>query len=329
MQAPGHREVERIPALDGWRGIAILMVLAFHFGPFNIGKQGVGIFFVLSGYLITGNLLREQEQSGRIDLRSFYLRRFFRLMPCAWALLAVAALLGLADGPDLASCVFFYRNYLVHPHKFTTNPFWSLSIEEQFYLVWPATLLLLGRTRARTVAIVAASGFALWRFLTPHSFLEEYWRWTQFHADALLLGCFFALTPIPKLPRWGFWSLVGVLIACIYAFPLIPPFGESIVIAWLIHTTAQGGIPAAQSVLNFKPLAQIGVLSYSIYIWNFPFYGIPHSTPLGLLLALGCVGLMAVVSFYCIETPARRFGARLLSRLRRAAPVDELVRLPS
>jgi len=300
------------------------MVLAYHFGPFNIGRQGVGIFFVLSGYLITTNLLREQERSGSINLRSFYIRRFFRLMPTAWALLAVAGLLGLADAPDLTSCVFFYRNYLTHPHKFTTNPFWSLSIEEQFYLVWPATLLLLGRRRARTVAILAACGFALWRFLTPASFLEEYWRWTQFHADALLVGCFFALTPLPKLSRWAFWPLVGVLVACVYAFPVIPPFGESIVIAWLIHTTAQGAIPAAQNILNFKPIAQIGVMSYSIYVWNFPFYGIPHSTPLGLLMAMGCVGLMTFVSFYCIENPCRQFGARLVRRLQVPKPVKEL-----
>ena len=77
-------KMHRIPTLDGWRAIAITMVIAQHYGLAEIGRHGVGIFFVLSGYLITTNLIREREHNGAIDLRSFYIRRFFRLMPCAW-----------------------------------------------------------------------------------------------------------------------------------------------------------------------------------------------------------------------------------------------------
>ena len=145
--------MNRIPTLDGWRGIAVLLVLVGHFsGRVNtgelgwltlIGLHGVAIFFVLSGFLITTILQREFEATGRVDLRRFYLRRFFRLMPCAWCyLLAILGPPGLlmrtiVPGRDLLSCVFFWRNYY-HDSAFAdafTSHFWSLAIEEQFYLV--------------------------------------------------------------------------------------------------------------------------------------------------------------------------------------------------
>src|ERR1700739_802804 len=165
----------RIAALDGWRGIAILMVLVAHveatyFGRpipswLNTGEHGVCIFFVLSGYLITSNLL----QRG-LNLRRFYIRRFFRLMPVAWAYLLF---LGAAEVlvryprialPEAASCLFFYRNYYGPIGTAATLHFWSLSVEEQFYLAWPLVLLLLGRRRCLQIVPVAIIGIAAWRY---------------------------------------------------------------------------------------------------------------------------------------------------------------------
>jgi peptidoglycan/LPS O-acetylase OafA/YrhL len=303
----------RIPGLDGWRAIAIMMVLVAHFGPmgarnFDIGKQGVGIFFVLSGYLITKNLLWEQEEAGRIHLRDFYIRRFFRLMPVAWTMLAFVSAFGVTDFREVASCVLFGRNFLAHPRTLVTSHFWSLSIEEQFYLVWPGMLLVLGPRRARVAAAVGAFGFALWRFLTPVSYISAQRDcWTQFHADALLVGCFFALTTIPKMARWLFWPSLVALAVCVHAFPLIPPFAESILIGWLIHTTAQGGY----ALLDWKPLAQVGVMSYSIYVWQTPFTGVAHGTTLSLVETLAGLIAWSSISFYCIERPGRRLGLRV------------------
>ena len=152
----------RIPTLDGWRGIAILLVLFDHtmnvfrgYGAspwVQTGQHGVTLFFVLSGFLITSSLL-----NGPIDLRSFYIRRIFRLMPVAWAYLGLLLLLNLrvhvvSKSAVLAS-LFFYRNFEAATFGSATWHFWSLSLEEQFYLVWPIVLLLAGARRSRWIAV--------------------------------------------------------------------------------------------------------------------------------------------------------------------------------
>ena len=124
---------------------------------------------MLSGYLITARLLQED----RIDLRRFYLRRFFRLMPCAWLYLLSVALLGLAIrmpiiGSDAWASVFFYRNYWPTTDNSTnvfTAHFWSLSLEEQFYLAWPPVLLLAGRKWSLRIAVAGAAACAIFRYL--------------------------------------------------------------------------------------------------------------------------------------------------------------------
>ena len=145
---PALEQGQRIPSLDGWRGIAILLVLFDHiqmplFGRYarpwmQTGQHGVTIFFVLSGFLITSKLIE-----GPINLRQFYIRRFFRLMPAAWIYLATLLFLNRMTGisfttwPELHACLFFYRNMVDVPGPGLAGHFWSLSLEEQFYLVWP------------------------------------------------------------------------------------------------------------------------------------------------------------------------------------------------
>jgi peptidoglycan/LPS O-acetylase OafA/YrhL len=296
------------------------MVIVGHFAPQNnqnyeIGRQGVAIFFVLSGYLITTNLVREQESTGSIDLRAFYVRRFFRLMPCAWAMLSIMLLMRIIDFRELASCVFFYRNFLTRPRTGITGHFWSLSIEEQFYLAWPWVIALLRRQRARWVSIALACGFAMFRFFAFESIFPTNGLWTPFWADALLVGCFFALTPqVPKLPAWAFAVATVIVSACVHFFTGIPPVGEYFLIGWMIHTTAMGGIPAAQRILNWSFIARVGMMSYALYVWQTPVSGIPHSTPISMALTLFSLMVVTVGSFYLIETPSRRLGVRIASR---------------
>lgn len=172
----GHPQIlKRIPTLDGWRGIAIALVLFDHIwtailfprklGWLQTGQHGVTIFFVLSGFLITTNLI-----SGPIHLKKFYIRRFFRLMPVAWTYLAALMLLDYVAGGHLTSwgevrpCLLFYRNYAGPSHGGTmAGQFWALSIEGQFYLIWPGLLLLLGVRRCRWVAGLGAIGIAIFR----------------------------------------------------------------------------------------------------------------------------------------------------------------------
>jgi hypothetical protein len=207
------RAVKRIPTLDGWRGIAILLVLIDHArfalhleraGTTSTGQHGVAMFFVLSGFLITGGLMREKETTGSIDLRAFYSRRFFRLMPCAlgylWfcliiSLMSPARTLGIVT---TLSAVFLCRNYAATflPEFPLNGHFWSLSIEEQFYLVWPLLLILTGLRRAPWIAIAGTLAFASYRFAHWSSLarlpLGKTFG-TEFHADALLIGCTMAL----------------------------------------------------------------------------------------------------------------------------------------
>ncbi len=162
----------RIPTLDGWRAVAILMVLIAHYQEgdlhhcilgqrwLNLGQHGVSIFFVLSGYLITSNLLT----SDKIRLPQFYARRFFRLMPAAWTYLMFLLLLTAFTrmqtiGGDIWGCLLFFRNYLGETTSNTcTLHFWSLSLEEQFYLLWPPLLVLIGRRNALAAAVGGGDG---------------------------------------------------------------------------------------------------------------------------------------------------------------------------
>ncbi len=149
-----------LPTLDGWRAIAIALVLFTHvrlpggalqqISPY--GAMGVHLFFAISGFLITNRLL--EDRSG---LRAFYVRRAFRILPAAFLYLAVLFALGFVGGwiplnaGQLWASAFFYRNYYVLPadQGWYTGHYWSLSVEEHFYLLWPALLLWLGTRRAR------------------------------------------------------------------------------------------------------------------------------------------------------------------------------------
>lgn len=186
-----------IPTLDGWRALAILGVIVAHgsdaiFCPAGIhpsrlffdltrhGSLGVDIFFGISGLLICGRLLEEEEQLGKISLASFYIRRTFRILPPALTYLAtiavLAALGSIVVRPwEWLSCVFFFRNYVYAGQFFWyTAQFWSLAVEEHFYLVFPAILLLCGSRRARWVVVALALLVAAWRSFD----FRERWLWS-------------------------------------------------------------------------------------------------------------------------------------------------------
>jgi len=325
--------MNRIPTLDGWRGIAILLVLFDHtqralmgryLEPWSAtGQHGVTVFFVLSGFLITTKLLE-----GPTDLKKFYVRRFFRLLPAAWAYLAVIWLLGLLCGQnwfssrEIASCLLFYRNFIVSgPQSFFTTHYWSLSVEEQFYIAWPSLLLLAGIRKARWLAAGGAIACALyrhfnWNYYDRMGFSFE----TQVRADALLIGCLMALwfsAPANRAAavKWSAYCAapaLAVLLYCIAFFQWLPPLAESVAIAMLIAASVFHPGSFLARPLSWRPLAWLGTVSYSLYVWQqFFFAERSHSVTIGMICVMP---LFALGSYYLIERPATRLGHRLTTR---------------
>lgn len=335
MPAPARQqEMARISLLDGWRGVAILLVLFDHLQPHTLagsvykgfdylGVHGVALFFVLSGYLITGKLWGEFRQSGRLDLAAFYTRRAFRLMPCAWAYLLFLAVCRVLTTREALGCVFFFRNFITVRTSALSNHYWSLSIEEQFYLLWPLLLWMLlrrsGPRMAFGVAALAACALAIWRFWAHGQLSTEPITATfatQFHADALLLGCASAFVPrrfaSTPVVRMAIAPVLAALILCILELRRTVPMYESLLIAFLIWGTSSARFPVISRALEFRPLVQLGVISYSIYIWQQPAACILGEPLWSSAVKLAAVIFVGVLSYYGLELPIRERGKRIV-----------------
>jgi peptidoglycan/LPS O-acetylase OafA/YrhL len=326
-----RRSEQRIPVLDGIRGIAILMVLIDHtqfalLGRFlpggQLGQHGVTLFFVLSGFLITSKLLE-----GPIDLRRFFLRRLFRLMPVAWTYLAAVLLFDRLSGAmltslaEVRSCLFFYRNFFSPGSGGAACHFWSLSLEEQFYLVWPVLLLLAGIRRCRWIALAGAAACALYRWLNWSHYDNSLVNiQSQVRADALLLGCLLAmLLAYPgvrsAVARWSkLWAFPAAVVVafCIARYHFLPPLYESVCLAGLIAAALASPRSAVARPLCSRMLVYVGTISYSIYVSQEFFMAQPTPPTLAstLLLILG-IPVCALSSYYLIERPCQRLGHRL------------------
>lgn len=325
----------RIASLDGWRGIAILLVLFDHIqrslplGTYitpwtQTGSHGVTVFFVLSGFLITTGLLGNHQ-----DLPRFYTRRFFRLMPAAWTYLLTIWFIthwmrpGMVPAREFAACIFFFRDLLQPERTLLLGHFWSLSMEEQFYLVWPALLLLLRPKRAVWFAGGAALAVAAFRFtyLAQYSQGELAYR-PQVRADALLVGCLLALllqrradkdnVRAAQILRWVAPGLLLVFAACIFYFHTLPPLVESMAIAALFATTLWNPTSWLARLMSLRPLAWLGTISYSLYLWQQVFTSF-NVQPLSLI-SICLIPFFACGSYYCIERPCIEFGRRLTTR---------------
>jgi peptidoglycan/LPS O-acetylase OafA/YrhL len=274
-----------------------------------LGRHGVGLFFVLSGFLITTLLLRERERTGTINLQQFYLRRFFRLMPVAWLYLAVIAPVGQLSFKEALSCLFFFRAAVTPlPHHGLTDHFWSLSIEEDFYLFWGFALLFFGNKRAK---LLAGAGAIVLGILAFHGGVA-FELTNKFFRAPIMVGCVSAFIPRRKLPTALTWTAVAAFIGCIAVFHSIdPPLIEAVIVAFLLWNTSQGQM----KFLNHWTLSEIGRASYSIYVWQQLATDIRPSDgwsylPLRIALSLA----LGFASYYWLETPCRQFGARVMMR---------------
>lgn len=310
----------RIPTLDGWRGVAILLVIASHlqsgllnhvwrYNWMDLGKHGVTIFFVLSGFLITSRILAESP----FRLTDFYKRRFFRLAPVVLVYLGVIALLSLTLRTHLTGglwgCLFLFRNYIPeNPSNALTSHFWSLSIEEQFYLLWPLALVFAGRRRSLWIAAIMAGSLALLRLEHWQRYLLEPLR-SEARMDALLVGCVLAIAlqnpgvreRFIRHDRVATLLAAAVLLFSIWRFQTLMPLYESAAIAVFLGQTSSrpGGLLAR--VLQRRPLETVGVLSYSLYIWQELFL-VPHWRALTPFM-FALLFLTAYASYHLIERP--------------------------
>jgi peptidoglycan/LPS O-acetylase OafA/YrhL len=329
-----------IPTLDGWRAIAILPVLLAHYAPFvpflprrliGIGGAGVSIFFGISGLLICTLLLRERDVTGQINLKSFYIRRCFRILPVAWLFLLVVAAFQHVAGfsvttTELWASALFLRNY-IGSNGGPTAHYWSLAIEEHFYLILPAFLAIYGRRRTRDLCIAVAVAVCAWRwFNTIHPVGPQqlaFFR-TDLRLDALFDGALAAILLHDDrvrsiLRKVGPWILLAVAVVGIFGSTLVPSRALSrSMVALAIPILLAAGIlfPTAlfARILELRWLRWVGRLSYSVYIWQGLFTG--NQTHLLWGERFWIINLFAmlgtcVASYYLLERPLIRWGHRL------------------
>ena len=356
-----------LPTLDGWRAVAILGVLVYHGvsslfaadGPYPNGvlhalvgysTLGVPIFFGISGFLICTRLLQEDCQTGRISLPAFYLRRSCRILPPYFTYLGVLGLLAAVgvitvQPVEWSSSLLFYRNY-VNPAHFGsyTDHFWSLAVEEHFYLLWPGLLILFGSRRARWAVVLLALAVAAWRaFEIRHQWLvgilpgaRSNTR-TDLRIDGLLWGCWVALLyNVPRhrerltrwLSSWKWLAAVGLFVVCLAFRPYLTPLWLAFLLPLILVGTVLHPSTLVGRLLEFSPLRWIGRLSYSLYIWQQLFLIAKdeiHFFPLGPLQRLPLnylvVFVCAVLSYYFIERPMVRLGHRLTDPRRAELPL--------
>lgn len=372
-----------VPALDGLRAFAVLAVIVYHMGLGWApgGLMGVTVFFVISGYLINGLLVAEREQTGTISLTSFWMRRIRRLFPAIFlSVVGTAALCTIFDHtlldkmrPDIAPSLLFFNNWWqifrdLSYFEQAGNPsplthFWSLSIEEQFYVVWPLLLLLMYKlgakkqTMSRVVLVLAAvSALEMALLYDPQGDPSRIYYGTDTRAMSLLIGVWLAFMwpsaafgEEPSVDKrntatWigfnvaGVAALAGLVAIVVFTngFSAFPYRGgillTSVLSAVLIAALAVPKTWVAR-LFELTPLVWIGKRSYGMYLWHFPILllttnvnsttGVPWWMR---IVQIALVFIISELSFRFVEDPIRKgkIGEWWRARSDRRNPAGQL-----
>jgi peptidoglycan/LPS O-acetylase OafA/YrhL len=338
------------PALDGLRGLSILLVVFGHafleYFNIRIAGYGVMIFFVLSGFLIT-NILLDGSESARTGrplfeiIRNFYIRRALRIFPIYIATVTFLAAIGFSEFRQMFAWLMLYLTnfYIWHHDQWigAASHLWSLAVEEQFYLIWPFVILLTPRRLLIPVSllIVAVSWVSIYFFYRPgvpfymmlptsagaylaigalESLLVDRWNLLRaeywFRPMAVFGGLVIALRLIVMHSDWARDKIGSDLLIAIAS-----PTAISMLAAWLILTLVANSNGLLSAIFVSRPMRYIGTISYGLYVVHLPVFFAAKSYVPGHEMLSAAVGTalsfaLAAVSFRYFETPIRNYRVR-------------------
>jgi peptidoglycan/LPS O-acetylase OafA/YrhL len=349
--------------IEGLRGVAVLLVVFGHVtGWPRGGFIGVDVFFVISGFLITGLLVAERERTGRISIRGFYARRARRLLPAGVLVLVVTGLaasilllpsrahetlvdslwsLGFLANVHFAALGTDYFSLTRAPSA--VQHYWSLSVEEQFYLVWPGVILLtfavssrlrsragarggLGRRGVIAVAAVVVVASLTWSVVSTARTPAAAYFSSPARAWELGAGALLVLLAPRRVPPFVAWlGAAGLVLSAFVISPTtaVPGYALLLPVLATVAILAGGG---ARFGLATRPIRYVGLISYSLYLWHWPCVVLGATVPggttaLGKAGLLATAGLLSVLSYHFVEQPFRRRRPQPTVRGPRTAPV--------
>ena len=355
-----------LPSLDGWRAVAILGVMMTHDLPWTIGSHsnasfkgmggfGVYLFFAISGFLITTRILEEEEGNGFFNIRFFYIRRLFRIQPAAWVYLAAIAgltALGICHErvQNLLGGLLQYQNFLFRVSDRTgraafTGHFWTLAVEEHFYVILSLLLYFVRRRRTAVFASVLALLWMGQRWAASHGYYSSdvserrtYWCLQYLMLPAMLA----VLLRMPKVkaavgrlltPLAAFGLTLLLMVAMhvertgtirgVHTLAFLVQEAQSLIFGFSLSVIATATHPRSWSTrfLELPPMRFVGRLSYSLYLWHILFFVPVHEevgiTSPALLFLSGrpykylATAALALLSYYLVEKPLIRYGHRI------------------
>ncbi len=343
-----------LPTLDGWRAVAVFSVMAYHDKLHRIGELsdswlqsqgslGVDLFFAISGILICSRLLDDEEKTGRISLRGFYIRRTFRIVPPMLGYLVAVAVLGIyqtipVDSGAWIASLLFVVNYFVAITHATYGTryvfhFWSLAVEEHFYLLLPSMLKFRPQKRLKLLGFMT-TGFLAWSLASTVFTRNDPFRDYADHRTDMRIFELFLPALMAILIRYTVWKNVivrfchpwaALLFVCVagcvgsiyshtFAYRLVVPIGfPFLILSTTFHPESWVG-----KFLEWPLLRALGRISFSIYLWQQLFFigdaqpangllGFLQTGPWNLMATLG----VATVSYFALEKPMMRLGHKL------------------
>lgn len=338
----------RVVAFDGIRGVAVILVMLLH-AHFQYGKGGaigVDVFFVLSGFLITKNLLDDYSVNGFISIKNFWIKRFFRLFPPFFILLISVFILSLyIDDSTLKNAIFIeIRDSFLYLSNFSwlwsdynenriLGHTWSLSVEQQFYIVWP--LFLCGTLRfihKKWFFVMLIIIFICLSIFKQSGYASEIFKSLYF--ESVFIGCIFSIAVWNnwlKAYRYSFLSFVSFILICAigllgfdlvkfitltdYVFLLVP-FSVILILLNALYDNKS----LLNYILSFKPLVYIGSISYGLYLWHIPvfrsfkwFFDFPPS--ISFVLKFVVTFVISSISYFLLEKKMQKISKDIISKI--------------